>query len=114
VCVSVGVAVVGETSERRLLLEETHTTVVNAHGGAILLHSKVKMGQLLRLKNPQTQAELFCRVAYLGPIQSGLAEVGIEFMQPTPQFWHIAFPPLDWTPRNSDTKHYAPKTTQKT
>jgi hypothetical protein len=28
-------------------------------------------------------------------------EVGIEFRHPAPGFWRIAFPPIDWTPKNN-------------
>jgi hypothetical protein len=28
--------------------------------------------------------------------QVGPTEVGIEFQQPAPDFWRVAFPPPDW------------------
>jgi len=30
--------------------------------------------------------------------------VGVDFMLPNPMFWHVAFPPRDWTPRHPDAK----------
>jgi hypothetical protein len=33
--------------------------------------------------------------------------VGVEFMLPNPIFWHVAFPPKDWTPRHPDAKSHA-------
>jgi len=28
----------------------------------------------------------------------------VEFLLPNPTFWHVAFPPKDWTPRHPDAK----------
>ena len=76
--------------------EETHTLVVNLHGALIALSGKVTKGQKLRLTNRATKAEQECRVATLGPISGGKAQVGVEFLKPSPDFWHISFPPEDW------------------
>ena len=77
--------------------EETCTLVVNAHGALILLAGKVQKGQNLRMKNRATQSETLCRVAYLGAGSEEKMQIGVEFMKPSPDFWHIAFPPEDWT-----------------
>ncbi len=84
--------------------EETYTLIVNAHGALIHLALTVEIGQLLGIKNVQTMEQLVCRVVNLGPDQTGKREVGIEFEQPSPRFWRIAFPPSDWTPRSPDAK----------
>ncbi len=76
--------------------EETHTLVVNLHGAFIVLAAKVAMGQMLRLTNRATQEEQMCRVANLGPASQGKAQVGLEFLKPSPDFWRISFPPEDW------------------
>ena len=76
--------------------EKTHTLVVNAHGALIALAGKVKRGQKLRLTNVSTQAEELCRVVHLGGATDGKIQVGVEFLNPAPDFWHIAFPPADW------------------
>lgn len=89
--------------------EETRTLAVNAHGALILLRMPVHLGQLLTLKNAKTQQELVCRVVHVGPYRSGKAEVGIEFEQPAPKFWHIAFPPADWSPRSPEAKSPTPR-----
>ena len=80
--------------------EETHTLVVNAHGALVALGAKVKKGQKLRLTNVSTRAEELCQVVYLGTVTEGKTQVGVEFLKPSPDFWHIAFPPEDWvTPK---------------
>ncbi len=76
--------------------EETHTLVVNLHGAFIVLAAKVVIGQKLRLTNRATQEEQMCRVANLGPASEGKAQIGVEFLKPSPDFWRISFPPEDW------------------
>jgi hypothetical protein len=76
--------------------EETHTLIVNAHGALIALKSKVAKGQKLRMTNRATKAEQVCRVANLGPTSEGKAQIGVEFLKPSPDFWQISFPPEDW------------------
>ncbi len=77
--------------------EETQTLVVNAHGALISLTAKVEKGQLLRMKNRATRKEQACKVVFVGPVANGKTQIGIEFTSPSPEFWHIAFPPEDWT-----------------
>lgn len=76
--------------------EETHTLVVNIHGALVVLAAKVVKGQELRLMNRATKVEQACRVVSLGGKSDGKNQVGIEFLQPSPDFWHISFPPEDW------------------
>jgi hypothetical protein len=76
--------------------EETHTVVVNLHGALIVLKAKVAKGQKLWLMNRATKVEQLCRVANLAPVSGGKPQVGIEFLKPSPDFWHISFPPEDW------------------
>jgi hypothetical protein len=82
--------------------EETHTLALNAHGALILLSASVGKGQRLELLNIATGDRAECIVAYLGQRQGDRIEVGVEFILPNPQFWHVAFPPKDWTQPISD------------
>jgi hypothetical protein len=76
--------------------EEAQTLVVSAHGALIVLAGKVVKGQKLRLTNRATRAEQACYVASLGPTSGGKAQIGLEFLKPSPDFWRISFPPEDW------------------
>lgn len=76
--------------------EETSTLVVNSHGALILLARKVEKGQKLRLINRATREEQICRVASLGLATGSKTQIGVEFLKPSPDFWHISFPPEDW------------------
>lgn len=98
VILNLAIAVRTEGGPRdRSFEEETQTLVVNAHGALIALAGKVEKGQVLRLTNRATKAEQLCQVMYLGPASGGKAQIGVEFLKPSPDFWHIAFPPEDRT-----------------
>jgi PilZ domain len=97
VLLSIPVTVSGD-SPQGTFTEQTHTLVVNAHGALITLAAKISQGQQLRLKNQAYAEERNCHVSYIGPTSEGRMQVGIEFIEPAPDFWHIAFPPDDWVP----------------
>jgi PilZ domain len=111
VMVSVPVVVSGETEDGQRFAQETRTAVVNAHGALVLLASKVAIGQPLMLRNAKTEEDQECRVVHIAAAEAGQTEVGVEFLHPSPRFWRIAFPPLDWTPRSEEAKHSPPRST---
>src|SRR5229473_1147863 len=84
--------------------EETHTRAISAHGALILVSAQVYRGQRLTLSNVQTKAALECVVAHIDKRRGEHPQAGVEFMLPNPMFWHVAFPPKDWTPRHPDAK----------
>jgi len=87
--------------------EETQTIAVSANGGLIRLKEQVSRGQQVSLVNPKTAEELPCTVIFLGQKESGKTEVGVEFIEASPLFWRVAFPPADWDPteRKLPTSH---------
>lgn len=95
---SLPVIVSGEGPEGSPFREETQTVVVNAHGALLTLKTKVAQQQVLRLGTPGNKDEQSCRVTYIGPTTGGRTQIAVEFTDPAPQFWHIAFPPEDWIP----------------
>lgn len=109
VLLSINVTVMGESPPGKTFTEETQTLVVNAHGALIALSAPVVSGQQLRLTNKASHEEEPCRVVYLGPKAGGKTQVGIEFTKPAPNFWHIAFPPEDWTPRSPEARTARPR-----
>jgi hypothetical protein len=94
------ILVIGIDEKKQPLSEHTHTSVVSAHGGLIHLTMKVRVGQLLIIRNPETSEEQSCRVSYVKPVQDGESEVGLDFITPVSNFWHVAFPPSDWSPQD--------------
>ncbi len=84
--------------------EETHTLAISAHGALIAVSAPLHRGQRLTLSNVQTKAALECAVVHIDRFPGEQIKVGVEFMLPNPTFWHVAFPPKDWTPRHPDAK----------
>jgi hypothetical protein len=83
----VALIVRGESILREPFQEETFTISVSAHGALVVLAKKVALGQKISLENLKTHAEIEGRVARFGPPYGGLAQVGIEFSSPAPEFW---------------------------
>jgi hypothetical protein len=97
VILQVPVTVRVNSREGQTLEEETHTSVVNAHGGLLKLHMEIKAGQPILLINARTKEEQSCRVVRVETSLAGQSAVAFEFDQPAPHFWPITFPPEDWT-----------------
>jgi hypothetical protein len=58
---------------------------------------KVQPGELLAIKNLMSGEEKHGRVIRVSKEDPKQHQVAIEFAEPAPHFWHIAFPPEDWT-----------------
>ena len=84
------------TSGTQKFEEAGRTTTVNAHGCLISLATRISRGQQVSLIHPKTAEELPCKVVYISDRVQDRADVGLEFMEPSPLFWRIAFPPEDW------------------
>jgi len=84
--------------------EETHTLAVSAHGALIAISAPMYRGQRLTLSNPQTKDSLECVVAHIDKFPDEQVKIGVEFLLPNPTFWHVAFPPKDWSPRHPHAK----------
>jgi hypothetical protein len=104
VLVTIPVRVSGQSGAGLPFEEATHTRAISAHGALLLVSTQVHRGQRLNLSNVQTKAALECVVAHIDRHQSDHPQVGVEFVLPNPMFWHVAFPPKDWTPRHPDAK----------
>ena len=102
VLMTIPVRVSGQISVGLPFEEETHTRAISAHGALILVSTPVYRGQRLTLSNIQTKAALECVVAHIDRRRD--PQAGVEFTLPNPMFWHVAFPPKDWTPRHPDAK----------
>ena len=76
--------------------ERTQTLVVNAHGALLALVEKVVPEQRLLMQNSKTGEQKECRVVYVRKELTGPTNVAVEFAQPAPTFWRIAYPPADW------------------
>ena len=95
---NVGVTIQGTGASGEPINEEARTLVVSAHGALLPLESPVALGQVLTVHHNKTEEELFCRVARIDRSNAERAAIGIEFLQPSPHFWRVVFPPADWKP----------------
>jgi PilZ domain len=77
------------------LHEMARSLVVYASGGVLVLGATVKVGQEVLLVNPRSEVQAACRVAGFDPYPP---MVRVEFTQPVPAFWGVAFPPEDGDP----------------
>jgi hypothetical protein len=86
--------------------EETVTLVVNAHGGLVRLNAETQMGQTLVLQIVSTNENETQegKVVFLSEGIDAKFHVGIELTKPNPLFWHVSFPPEDWSPAHPDAK----------
>lgn len=104
VLMQVSVRINGTDSQGNSFAEDTETLAVNAHGALILLNTRVTSGSALKMLHKGTQEEQECHVVFLGPVRAGKSEIGLEFAGPRPGYWHVAFPPPDWSPRNPEAR----------
>jgi hypothetical protein len=100
----VSVRIRGKDTQSKEFEEVTETLAINAHGALILLTARLTSGGVVHMKHNKTEEEQECHVAFLGPVRSGKAEIGLEFTAPRPTFWRVAFPPEDWTPRSPEAR----------
>jgi diguanylate cyclase (GGDEF)-like protein len=87
ILLDVSVVVRGEFADSQPFQEETFTISVSAHGALLMLASKVTLGQTLFVRNSLTDNEKLARVARFGVPYGGIAQVGVEFPEPAPEFW---------------------------
>jgi hypothetical protein len=76
--------------------ETGYTLVVNAHGALISVDMKVSPNEFLAIKNVHTGEEKRSRVIRVSDEQQNANQIAIEFIDPSPRFWRIDFPPTDW------------------
>jgi hypothetical protein len=85
-------------------IEDTATSVVNAHGGLINLRAEVNHGQRLVLRNIATDEAVDAAVVFILQAKDDGFDVGVEFAIPNPSFWRVTFPPEDWSPSQTEAK----------
>ena len=104
VLMQVPVRIRGKDAQGADFEELTETLAINAHGALVLLTARLTSGAAVHMRHNKTEEEQECHVAFLGPVRSSKAEVGLEFTAPRPTFWRVAFPPEDWTPKSPEAR----------
>ena len=96
VLLSVPITVTGKNADNQAFSEEARTLVVNAHGALIGVAARLTKNQVITITHKSTRQTQQCRVVHVGSPQGGKIQLGVEFVKPSPSFWHIDFPPDDW------------------
>jgi PilZ domain len=104
VLMQVGVRIRGTDTQSKPFEEQAATLAINAHGALISLKHRLTSGCKVHMRHNMTEEEQECHVVFLGPVREGKAEVGLEFSEPRPTFWRVAFPPEDWTPKSPEAR----------
>ena len=107
VMLSIGIVITGNLPNGHRFSEETFTSVVNAHGALIHLNESVARGQLVTIRNVKSGEELRGEVVETAESRTGKSVVAVEFLEPSPRFWRISFPPEDWSARSPEAKGFA-------
>lgn len=99
VTIHIPIEVIRQGPKNEIVVEEAQTFTVSAYGASIVLKAAPQVGQNVVLIHKKSREEMLCQVLNARPIlKSTNHEVGVEFKQPSPKFWHINFPPEDWDP----------------
>jgi hypothetical protein len=80
----------GSDADKEPFHEEAETVDAHENGCSLVLETAVARGQRLFLTNMRNQAEQECRVIHVSRRVRGKARIGIEFVEPTRQFWRPA------------------------
>jgi hypothetical protein len=75
---------------------DASTVTVNAHGGLLEATLRLTVGQKITLINPQSGKKVGCSVVSVQGSSGNSFAAAFQFEQPSPSFWQLAFPPLDW------------------
>jgi len=104
ILMQVGVRVSTPGGSGRGFEEESKTLAISAHGALLSLSQPVTKGQRVILSNIRTQSAVECIVVHIGDSQDSRQEVGVAFTMSNLTFWHVNFPPSDWTSRHADAE----------
>src|ERR1700674_257673 len=113
VLMQVAVRISRQDCQGKAIEEETETLAINAHGALVLLQTRLTSGSKVLLQHKRTEEEQQCHVVFLGPVRGGKAEIGLEFSDPRPTFWRVAFPPEDWSSKHPDARPITASRTEK-
>jgi len=92
VALTVPLTIHGKTDSGEKFSSHAVSQSVNRHGALFQLEEIVKMGQTVVLMNDHTTQSMECRVVSIRWARDGKQYVGVEFVSPETNFWHMQFP----------------------
>jgi hypothetical protein len=85
------ISVYGSRDNAEPFFEDAMSLQVSAHGGLLVLASRVRVGQELVLKTCSAQSKFqVCQVARLGVATHLRTTVAVQFAHPAAEFWQAA------------------------
>jgi hypothetical protein len=82
------------SKDQKYQMEEAYSSKVSLWGGLVTLNSAVRVGERLVVVNQSTWETKQARVVYVLPMEHGGRLVGFEFLESSPDFWGLGFPPI--------------------
>lgn len=92
VALTVPLTVHGKTDSGERFCSQTVSQSVNRHGVLFQLEDIVLVGQTLILVNDHTAQSMECRIVSIHRARDSKQYVGVEFLAPETNFWHMQFP----------------------
>jgi hypothetical protein len=92
VALTVPLTVLGKTDSGEKFSVQTNSQSVNRHGALFPLEEIVLVGQTVILVNDHTAQSTECRVVSIHRARDGKQYIGVEFVSPESNFWHMQFP----------------------
>lgn len=92
VALTVPLTVHGKTDTGERFCSQTVSQSVNRHGVLFQLEDIVLVGQTLILVNDHTAQSMECRIVSIHRARDSKQYVGVEFLAPETNFWHMQFP----------------------
>lgn len=92
VALTVPLTVHGKTDTGERFCAQTTSQSVNRHGALFHLEEVVLVGQAVILVNDHTAQSMECRVVSIHRARDSKQYVGVEFLSPETNFWHMQFP----------------------
>ena len=92
VALTVPLTVHGRLDTGKTFCAQTASQSINRHGVLFPLEELVLEGQTLILVNDHTAQSMECRVVSVHRARDGRQYIGVEFLSPETNFWHMEFP----------------------
>src|ERR1700746_3159101 len=92
VALTVPLTVHGKTDRGERFSAHTASQSVNRHGALFHLEETVVAGQTVILVREHTAQSMECRVVSIHRARDSKQYVGVEFLSPEANFWHMQFP----------------------
>jgi len=89
VALTVPLTVRGKTDSGEKFSAQTCSQSVNRHGALFQLEEIVLVGHTLILMNDNTSQSMECRVVSIHRARDGKQYIGVEFISPETNFWHM-------------------------